>query len=103
MLLGPAVGVDKDWSIKFSGPAGPAARRAKKAMQILRNEDGTWHKYQADSPCGDKVDIFIANDKSPKQRRVETTTKRLGRVFETLHPDLKVFVNRKKGTVSHQW
>eukprot|EP00973_Karenia_brevis_P075164 10441300-Karenia_brevis.AAC.1 len=26
MLLGPSIGVDKDWSIKFSGPAGPAAR-----------------------------------------------------------------------------
>eukprot|EP00973_Karenia_brevis_P025097 3460183-Karenia_brevis.AAC.1 len=25
-LLGPAAGVDKDWTIKFSGPAGPAAR-----------------------------------------------------------------------------
>eukprot|EP00973_Karenia_brevis_P041462 5736932-Karenia_brevis.AAC.1 len=89
ILLGPTVGVDKDWSIKFSGPAGPAARRAKKAMQLLRNDDGSWHKYQAESPSGDAVDIFIANDKSPKQRRVETTTKRLGRVFESLHPHLK--------------
>eukprot|EP00973_Karenia_brevis_P038635 5332075-Karenia_brevis.AAC.1 len=74
-LLGPSVGVDRDWSIKFSGQAGPAARRAKKAMQLLRNEDGSWHKYQAESPSGEAVDIFIANDKSPKQRRVETLTK----------------------------
>eukprot|EP00973_Karenia_brevis_P065911 9162223-Karenia_brevis.AAC.1 len=54
ILLGPSVGVDKNWSIKFSGPAGPAARRARKAMQLLRGEDGSWHKYQAESPCGDK-------------------------------------------------
>eukprot|EP00973_Karenia_brevis_P033789 4662120-Karenia_brevis.AAC.1 len=72
-------------------------------MQKLRNENGSWHKYQAVSPCGDKVDIFITNDKSPKQRRVETNAKRLGRVFESLYPDLKVFTNRKKGTISHQW
>eukprot|EP00973_Karenia_brevis_P084531 11732362-Karenia_brevis.AAC.1 len=72
-------------------------------MQLLRNEDGSWHKYQAESPCGAAVDIYIANDKSPKQRRVETTTKRLGRVFESLYPNLKVFVNRRKGTISHQW
>eukprot|EP00973_Karenia_brevis_P061925 8613962-Karenia_brevis.AAC.1 len=49
------------------------------------------------------VDIFIGNDKSPKQRRVETSIKRLGRVFESVHPNLKVFVNRRKGTISHQW
>eukprot|EP00973_Karenia_brevis_P025741 3551366-Karenia_brevis.AAC.1 len=72
-------------------------------MLLLRNTDGTWHKFQAETPCGDKVDIFIARDKSPKQRKVEMLTKRLGRVFESLYPDLKVFVDKKKGIISHQW
>eukprot|EP00973_Karenia_brevis_P060195 8376077-Karenia_brevis.AAC.1 len=30
-------------------------------------------------------------------------TKRLGKVFESLYPDLKVFVDKKKGIISHQW
>eukprot|EP00973_Karenia_brevis_P042695 5908209-Karenia_brevis.AAC.1 len=36
-LLGPSVGVDKNWAIKFSGTVGMAARRANKAMHLLRN------------------------------------------------------------------
>eukprot|EP00973_Karenia_brevis_P089754 12399312-Karenia_brevis.AAC.1 len=39
LLLDPAVGVDKDWTILFLSPTGPAVRRAKKAMQSLRNGD----------------------------------------------------------------
>eukprot|EP00973_Karenia_brevis_P012918 1752625-Karenia_brevis.AAC.1 len=87
--LGPVAGVDMDWTIIFPGPTGLAARRAKKAMQFLRDEEGSWHKYQAVSPCEDRVVIFFPYDKSPKQRKVETNTESLGRVIESLYPDFK--------------
>eukprot|EP00973_Karenia_brevis_P095910 12429732-Karenia_brevis.AAC.1 len=89
LLLGPAAGVDKDWTTLFPGLTGPAASRAKKAMQFLRDEESSRHKYQAVSLCGDRVDFLFLNDKSPKQRKVETNTESLGRMVERLHPDFK--------------
>eukprot|EP00973_Karenia_brevis_P013223 1794696-Karenia_brevis.AAC.1 len=41
-VMGPKEGISRDWAIKFvgSGVSGSNARRAKKAMQVLRKDDG---------------------------------------------------------------
>eukprot|EP00973_Karenia_brevis_P047474 6591239-Karenia_brevis.AAC.1 len=72
-------GISRDWAVKFVGVGGSGsnARRAKKAMQALRKDDGEWEKSYAEAPTSAAAQIYVSPDKSPKQRKTEIASKRL--------------------------
>eukprot|EP00973_Karenia_brevis_P024694 3405289-Karenia_brevis.AAC.1 len=82
--MGPRDGISRNWAIKFvgAGGSGSNARRAKKAMQALRKNDGEWEKLHAEIPTGASTQVFVSPDKSPKQRKTDIAAKRLLKVFQ---------------------
>eukprot|EP00973_Karenia_brevis_P024809 3419039-Karenia_brevis.AAC.1 len=95
VLQGSETGASQRWTIRFRGPnTATAARRANKAYQLQRGDDGKWIDLQCKTPTGDMAKVHISKDKSPKQQKMEMYTKRLHRSICTLlhdTPDFKIY------------
>ena len=93
-LSGRDVGKSFQW--KFKGKVGPL--RAKKALQIAANR-GDWRTFYAASPSGPQQ-LFIDQDKSPKQDRLEMAGRRLKQaVVGLVSNSKKVDLRKKDATV----
>ena len=97
-LSGPNVG--RNFSIKCRGSDGLGARRAKKALDQLRLSDGTWREMAATSPTGTTVRLYLSEDKSPKQIKVEAGGRKLFRAVQASVPGHQCNLNRREGAVS---
>ena len=92
------------FSIRFAGPDGLAARRARKCLQVRRQPDGTWRPNPVVvSPMGRRVEIYISLDKSPKQFRTEQGGRKLLKAFKAVHPNRNTHLDRRSGMVSVDW
>ena len=77
---------DKYFNIRFKGATNIAAVHVANATRYLR-QDGRYIDINADMPNGNKSRIYINLDKSPRQARVETLTRNLGRLLIEEYPD----------------
>mmetsp|Transcript_90590 Transcript_90590/g.157241 ORF Transcript_90590/g.157241 Transcript_90590/m.157241 type:complete len:503 (+) Transcript_90590:369-1877(+) len=76
-ILDDSQGKIKNATVRFKGPAdGTAARRAEKARQLCRTS-GKWEPLRG---VGD-VRVFVNQDKSKKQSKVEWASRRLKKIL----------------------
>jgi hypothetical protein len=92
----------KTWRIEFKGADGLGTRRARKAQQMLRREDGSWLDPHANGPDG-RVRLYISEDKSPKQVRTELLGKKLLSAVQLVHPGKPAKLLRRTGAVTVAW
>lgn len=92
-LDGPPAG--RNFQLVFTGAPSIGARRARKANNLLRQEDGTWRKLVTQDPEGEETKIFISPDASPKSRREKQLCKRLVRSFQHLYSSKNFFYNSR--------
>lgn len=100
-LTGPVVG--QKFSIRVLGQAGLAAKLAQKALELLRLPDGSWREPAAVSPTGVQVRLYISEDKSPKQNKIEACGRRLLRAVKRVGITQSIHLNRKEGSISVDW
>jgi hypothetical protein len=99
-IMGPALG--RAWRVEFTGADGLGTRRARKASQALRRADGSWLDLHARGPTGD-VRLYIAEDKSMRQVRVEQAGKKLLGAIKQVHPGMPSMLLRREGAVAIAW
>ena len=100
-IIGPTLG--RNFTVKFAGTGGLAAKRARRAFAMLRGVDGTWREMVAKSPLNKDIKIYVSEDKSMKTIKTETSAKRLMRAFKAVHPEKEVHLVRRTGTISVAW
>jgi hypothetical protein len=88
--------------VEFIGSDGLGTRRARKASQLLRRADGTWLDLHARGPTGD-VRLYITEDKSSRQVRVEQAGKKLLGAIKQVHPAMPSMLLRREGAVAIAW
>ena len=97
----------KGFIVQFNGDAGRGARLARKALGLRRNSNGQWNDVYVKTPLGDSVKLYINPNKSPKQRKLESSSKRLFTLIKTALPqgiqENEVQYNRRDGVVSCKW
>ena len=103
-MMGQGGGIAKNFTIRFCGAEGLAARRAKKVLDMRRQPDGSWRPNpQVVTPLQRQVDIYISPDKNPKQLRTEQGCRRLFRAFKAVHPGKTVHQDKRSGVISVDW
>ena len=102
-LIGPNMG--KNYSLRFLGADGLAARRAKNTHThtLLRAADGSWKEYHAVGPHDSRVRLYISQDKTPRQHRIEMAAKRLHRAVQQVVQGKTAHLLRRDGAVSIGW
>ena len=93
----------KNITVSFKGPSISAAKRVEKCLGNLRNVDGTWTQLYATNERQQHVKVFEGPDKSQKQIRTETDSKRLLKCFEQVHSDKSFKCLRREGIISCRW
>ena len=94
----------KKFTVKFKGPNEiTAARRAEKALCLLRGHPGNWIRRTIKNPSGTYGNIFISENKSRKQELTEIGSKKLLDAFKHYHSDQVWFRSRAEGTVTKNW
>ena len=93
----------RNFTIRFRGQRGLAARRCRKALDSLRREDGAWQAFQVETPTNSKIQIYLGEDKNSKQVAEEKALKRLMAAFKATNPAKTVFAVRKDETISMDW
>jgi len=93
----------KKFTIRFTGTAQTAERRANKVFGLLRREDGSWRKFTCPTPAQRECDLFIGTDKSPKQVKTEMEGKRLWQSFKDKYAHLNPHFLRKEGIIQIGW
>ena len=97
----------KGFIVQFNGDAGRGARLARKALGLRRDSNGQWNDVYVKTPTGDTVKLYINPNKSPKQRKLESSAKRLFTLIKTALPqgiqEHEVQYNRRDGVVSCKW
>ena len=78
----------RNFTLKFLLNPLSAARQAAHAFSLLKDEDGNWKKFEAKLATGEKTQLHIGKDESPKMRTVRFMGKALLSVLEELYPDL---------------
>ena len=98
--------VSKFFTIRFKGTPTLAQEYAKQLLGALQseNEEGRieWERVLVKDPAQSLVQLYIGPDKSPKQIRTETLSKRLGGIIEGLGHS-QVDVRRRQGEVLVDW
>ncbi|CAK0837231.1 unnamed protein product [Prorocentrum cordatum] len=88
-------------TIQFAGLPGPASRRVQKALNRLRNRDGSWALTRAPAIAGSgSVELRVGPDKSPRLIKPEIVGKRVRQARERAFPNHTWRVDRAKGWVS---
>ena len=94
----------KGFIVQFNGEAGRGARLARKALGLRRGSNGQWNDVFVKTPLGDSVKLYINPNKSPKQRKMESSAKRIFTLIKTALPqgiqEHEVQYNRRDGVVS---
>jgi len=102
-LQGGPQPLSKNWTILFHADPGIAARRAKKALQILRRPDGTYQQLEARSPDNVYSKVYAGPDKNLRQILREGATKKLRKIIDTMLPKEEAFALKKDGVVTIGW
>lgn len=87
----------------FKGDAITAGRRASKLLATLRGDDGVWRRFEIPAAAGGTSPIFLGEDKSPQQTKVEQATKRLLGIVKECHPSPEWRFLRREGAIAHGW
>ena len=69
--------LSRNFRITLKGEEGLASRRATKALDALRLENGAWTELYCKSPNGSSTRAYAGPDKNPKQMATERLTKKL--------------------------
>lgn len=101
-LRGPDETVSKNWTIQFAGAPGLAGNRAKKAFQLLQDENGNWREIHVTTPADRTVRVYVNPDKSPKQKLTESSAKRLLKAVREVHGG-NCHLLRREGIVTINW
>jgi len=96
-LDGPSAG--RNFRLVFTGAPNIGARRARKANNLLRNDDKTWRKMFTKDPEGQEAKIFVSPDESPQARRQKQLCKRLVKSFQNHYPNKNFFYNSRTKAV----
>ena len=104
VLRGPDVEAAKFWSIKFTGALALAASRAKKSLDVLKQQDGSWVVLKTHHPATKEksVTVYVSPDKSPKQKQTEFMVKKLAKIFRDKYPTRSTYFVKKTGVVAEQ-
>lgn len=106
-IWGAADVLGKGFIIQFNGDAGRGARLARKALGLRRDSNGGWNDVYVKTPLGDTVKLYINPNKSPKQRKMESSAKRLFTLLKSGLPngiqEKELQYNRRDGVVSCRW
>ena len=107
ILNGPDVAPTANFSLRFKGTPGCAARSAQKAIQALRHPDGSWKRLVANRETCDAasvpLNLYISPDKSGRQVKLESSSRRLLKAFKEVSPSPGYHLNKREGTISHKW
>eukprot|EP00973_Karenia_brevis_P038184 5264390-Karenia_brevis.AAC.1 len=85
-MVGKAERVGKNFTIKFTGPQQTAARRAHKALNTLRDDQGKWEPVYCKATNGSKTQMFISPDRNGRQKKTATSVKRAAKILAEAHP-----------------
>lgn len=104
-LLGPDHGIAKNWVVQLQGAEGLAARRVRKALDLLRGADGEWRQLQATSPLGRPINLYVSKDKNQKQMATERLSKKLFTILKELSclRGKKMHLLKREGMVCVAW
>ena len=69
--------LSRNFRITLKGEEGLAGRRAKKALDTLRLENGSWTELFCKSPSGSSVRAYAGPDRNAKQMATERLAKKL--------------------------
>ena len=94
--------VGQYFTFQFLGAPNLARDRARKVLQSLRQEDGSWDRFLVKNPEGSLVQVFLGPDKSPKQVKTEILSKKLAAIIEAKGFN-EVHANRRQGQVCVSW
>ena len=96
-------GISKFWTIEFNGEQGLGMRRAKKALQCLRTQDGSYDELFVTTPNKHRVRAYTSADRSPKTIQLEIHTKRLLGAAKAAHPQAQWHCLKRDGVVTIAW
>ena len=102
-LSGNGNSLASTWTIRFAGDELEGDRRARKAIQCLKHDDGTWEQLHVQLPNGQQARIYISPDKNDLQIKTEQSGKRLLEAARAIHPNLEWHLIRKQGIVTVGW
>ncbi|CAK0788059.1 unnamed protein product [Prorocentrum cordatum] len=92
----------KKFHIRFKGLVAVASRMAAKVLGSLR-VDGTWKEFTVEVPGSPRCRIHLGPDKSPRQIRCEILLRRARTIIAERHPNLRLFTDRERATLSVGW
>ena len=93
----------KQFSVRFTGASGLAARRAGKFLSLQRTSTG-WRDFfvraAGSSPDAPKVQVFFDTDKNPKQVRREMVGRKLAKIIRQSGTTERVTHKKKDGVIA---
>ena len=96
---GPSPG--QRYAIRIHGGEGLAARRVIKAFRGLKDDRGTWRRFEAPTPTNIRAPVYVGLDKSQQTIRREIRTKKLLELVKAEVPPGRWNANRHAGVVSN--
>jgi hypothetical protein len=93
----------RNFTIQLLGAGGIASLRAKKAMGLIKNSDGTFRRHHCKGPEKEEIELYLSGDKNNKRRKIEVLSKKLFRVLQAEHDDKEFHCQRRTGTITVGW
>ena len=97
-LTGPKTGKYFTLTFAGNGNADTHIKRANSFFEYIRG-DGTWRDVSCSSVGGAQAKVYIVKDQSPRQRRLELSSKRLFKVLRNQYPAAVFTWGRRDGWV----
>ncbi|CAK0796297.1 unnamed protein product, partial [Prorocentrum cordatum] len=95
--------VTKQFTIQFSGDAGPAARRVSQVPGAQRLAPGQWKRFEVMAMDNQMATLHIGADKNPIQIKLETQGRKLREAFKNVASDKRWFFDRDRGYLMARW
>ena len=89
--------------LRFSGDDIEADSKARKALQILKQEDGSFTRLWVKLPDGRQVQLYVGPDKNDKTVATEVSCKRLKDAVMSAHPSLDIHALKRDGVLCIGW
>ena len=97
-IKGPKLG--RSFTVQLLGEGGLAVRRVKKALEMLKDQEGKWREFPIKTPSGDAADLFVGRDRNKKQRATEISTKALAQHLQSVKPTIDFYAKKSEGIVT---
>ncbi|CAK0800801.1 unnamed protein product [Prorocentrum cordatum] len=100
----PPVGLApcKKFLLKFSGLVAVASRKVLRVLSRLR-VDGARKEFHVDAPGVARARMHLGPDKNPRQIKIEVLPRRCRPVIAGAHPNVRLYSDRDRGTLSAGW